>query len=1642
MSNFKWNKRSLIPLLLCGVLFGVLFAAPASVYAAPEWMQSSLNQLMDWGIMSGYPDGELHEDNPITRAEFVAMANRAFGYDETGSIPFTDVPSSAWYSTDINVAYNASYFTGTSPTTASPNARLTREQAVVLLAHCLRMEQTPGEVTEFTDGRSFSGWSQGFVKDVTRSGLISGYTDGSFRPQNNITRGEMARMLCNALGTLISEPGPHSLGSVYGNVTINTPKVTLRDTVIAGDLYITGGLGLSDVILEDVEVLGRIVVAGGGESEEGDPSVTLRHVTANDLIIDSLRDQFVSVSIDGNTRIENGILRTTAYLEDRTRGNRGLRNIYLEGDNGTAFTLSGNLKNVMNRTPGSTLTISKGTVETLTIDEKATGSRLEIATNTTVETLNLDTGTRVTGEGDIDSLIVSAPGSTVTMLPDSIVVRPGNTANIAGEVMDSKLAEEASETPRILSGYPDVRNIASTSAELVFSTNKSGTIYWAVSAKNDGPVSVDDLISPPAYGSSILRRGTLRATASNTEFMAKITGLQADGTYYVSAVLVDSHEWKSTRKVEEFTTPDDSVPAFSSGYPYMSEISNHDAWATVMSTKNCELYYAVLPKGSKAPTANDFRAESITGNFGFGQITLEKNVPDSFQVNTKELVELDTYDLYLWLTDIDGAKSSAVRKVSFTTVDKTPPEFISHPEVNAVKPTSIGFQCQVNEPATIYYAVVYEGTEYPKRPAGSSIGAIEWDDPENGVKWTDRAAMIQISSGMNALRSGRTTAKGDAVTNFTISGLSAETSYDIYYLAIDNAGNYTTRLYKITASTQDNGAPKATQEFTRYSGNVADVPYADTDVRIIFSENIRRASTDEILLTLYNNVEIAEREGNADRIQTAKEDLAEALRNTMKLYNATNAGPPQLVTERTGAYDDSASWTVDYRNVTLKMEEGKLVVTFPTSRDNDPAVASANSALNLKSGGTYFFRLEDIADLASAKNLMGITDLPRFTTISAQVALANDVNVSSLSVGGKTIEADITFSLTPLSTAKVEETIDWDMLLWMDTSSEISLYCREVDANNRKNILSDWKAVGTEHQKIGFTVPSNFSGYVGRSVGYDMNNGAKVDFPPLSELSEDKVYEYAIHFNSVEGIEDRDAMSQYITGRVSVITGNTNELRNLGADVSQNNLSNMVTESLIEEIHTPNPFNIRKQFKDEAAPHFTGGYPKFNPNDTSAEMTLLLSRPGTVYYVIAPEGDIITESQQGGDVVFDDVPTSGDGETYTLSRPTYLDIVDPHYGGNPNIKTGSLDVGTGAIAEPISGLQPKTDYYVYFVIKGTGQVYSDVQLYRFTTPEVTRPIITLARDNALVTIRSNLNASVNYILLPYNNNLNELFSRDFADYADPKFEEELPESHKTPFTVLDALATDVVVDEVSAGSLFDLYANQSIKDEVANYVSTTTADGSTVAGTGSATVAGGKSSTVDCSRMHMSPSTPYAFVAVGKSTFGSGNAFRATFPLYLLDKDTPKVIEVNSDLEVDQKTGAVSGNVSLIFDEYLYWSEPGNVPPTLYQVDRGPIKRDPTTDKKDFRSIGTLVATNPSGTISVVTNKSYKEQPTLAIDLKFTSSKSGAFITFDRNLSDGNSNVAPTALNIKVQVHTDANGEKYAEIIINSAWDGRTQRRN
>lgn len=1532
--------------LMLALSLTVLCAAVPQAEAA-KWMEPYLEQVVDWGVMRGDAAGNLNPDRVITRAEFVVMMNRAFGFTEPGPNSFSDVAGSAWYAQDMAIAKKAGYFNGSAEGLAKPGALVTREQAAAMLGRCLRMKGDGVMNTHFSDNQAIGPWSRGLVQECADMGIIQGYEDGTFRPRNHITRGQMACFLTRALGTRIAESGEQSAGGVYGNLTITTPGVTLKDTTISGNLYLTGGVSLESLVLENVHVMGKIIISGGGEAQKGQSSVVLRNVTAQGLEVDSLMDQFVSIRSEGLTNIGNTTVRTSAFMEDLTEKGLGFQTISLEGNREkTELQLAGNIKEVINRTPNSSLIFGQGTVQKVTVDEKATNSQLRVDNYVNVGELNLDTAGKVTGSGSVSHANINAPGSQIDMLPDTITVRPGITGDINHEIMDNIIAAESSEDPRILSGYPVVRNIAPTNADAVFAGNKKGTIHWGLTARSDGSLNQEELLNPQNYKNKILASGTLTVTAAKAEMPAKLSGLVKDGSYYVSALLTDNRGRHSQVKIAAFTTPDDSVPDFATGYPKAEAVKDGDGklviQAQVMPTKDCRLFYALLPKGATAPTPNDFKTGSLAGALGWGQVDIHKNVPHLVaRVNNASLKEQTDYDLYLWLNDADNGKSSGVRKIVVRTPDMTPPKLI-HLDQTDIKDTSVSFSFAMDEPGTLYWAVVRAGTPF-------------LSEEEIGSKLSN----MKIETGVGALKKGNVTV-GQALRdgNFTVTGLEGQTEYDLYYVIKDRAGNY--GLYHkplvppMKFKTMDNVPPTVKQEFT-HDGSSSDpqrpTPFPDTSIQLVFSERvqgIRGRQGDKIetndFLELYQKVLEAT---DPESREKAQNDFAEALHKHIRIYFKPATGVPAENGWEEGETGNILTGKIiDYTKaqVTLDGTSGEMIITFPY--DKDPL----KNGVHLASGATYYFELENIADTSTPPNQMvgerGVTRLPEFTTIDAQLYY-NRGEFSGGEVDGGQVKFDMTFQVTPIMAQNVADSTYWDMLFWTDAHVEIQLYEQPEGGQ--------WKKVGVP---VKFE-PTSVNKVNIRSLTRDMLQTEQ--FEQLNKF--DKVRNYGVKVTKLGSFKDPTEWNGDVKIDLMAISGDKTTLTDLTTNLSPQKFEeNQQSEYRVKIITAPNErFPIRCSFADTKAPKFSTDYPKFMPGDSGVSIDVALDRAGTkFYYVIAEPGKIgtdfyikknqvVTLTEADG---WDKLPQNGTelateahmGEiapNVVEDHPDKILIMNPNFPGDEYVTGSGNNDGNAVRINLNNKLKADTEYVIYFVLQGGSQdSVSNVYAFRFKTKKVDRPVLTATlagKTGASVSSRdqegNKREAMVRYevILAGSEGQPFELILGD-QKYWDPSNEgltdTKTIERYKK-MTFIQAMEESCYFGHnKSQGTVFDLFANNTAKEMVSNVMRSTNTNGSTIIDVGDMELNMGNGCQNNVNLKDKIPRNgKYWFVAVGASV-GSSDAFTAVRYLEnpennflrVVSLETTRTSTVTKDPE-KARNQPYSGTLVVAFDSDLYWKD-------------------------------------------------------------------------------------------------------------------------
>ena len=160
-----------------------------------------LNTYDHFAYVQGYPDGTVKPAGNITRAETAAILFRLMDnssrktYLSTKS-GFRDVTASSWYNTYVATLNNAGVITDSANGYFRPNEAITRAELAAMLASFTETTRA----ANYFDDVSANHWAANAIAICAKLGWITGYPDGTFRPDRNVTRAELMAMINRATG--------------------------------------------------------------------------------------------------------------------------------------------------------------------------------------------------------------------------------------------------------------------------------------------------------------------------------------------------------------------------------------------------------------------------------------------------------------------------------------------------------------------------------------------------------------------------------------------------------------------------------------------------------------------------------------------------------------------------------------------------------------------------------------------------------------------------------------------------------------------------------------------------------------------------------------------------------------------------------------------------------------------------------------------------------------------------------------------------------------------------------------------------------------------------------------------------------------------------------------------------------------------------------------------------------------------------------------------------------------------------------------------------------------------------------------------------------------------------------------------------
>ena len=242
------NKKrlTLIVLLLIGLLMPSSLFAKSFSDTKGHWAEKTIKYCVDKGYISGYPDGTFKPNKPITKAEYYTITNLTnpdkVNSEATAENTFKDVNEKDWFYEEVQKGILMGYVEN-DVEELNPNEAITREDAVRIFSFNKGWPANEGPLSRFTDKDLITQKYRGLVGAAVENKILSGYPDGTFKPQNSLTRAEVVTLIARSQGFKDTKPSPGPSGQWYWSFNNSRPNFTKgyglidRDKKIVADNF-------------------------------------------------------------------------------------------------------------------------------------------------------------------------------------------------------------------------------------------------------------------------------------------------------------------------------------------------------------------------------------------------------------------------------------------------------------------------------------------------------------------------------------------------------------------------------------------------------------------------------------------------------------------------------------------------------------------------------------------------------------------------------------------------------------------------------------------------------------------------------------------------------------------------------------------------------------------------------------------------------------------------------------------------------------------------------------------------------------------------------------------------------------------------------------------------------------------------------------------------------------------------------------------------------------------------------------------------------------------------------------------------------------------------------------------------------------
>ncbi|MBP2248916.1 S-layer homology domain-containing protein [Paenibacillus xylanexedens] len=175
---------------------------PASVQltdTTTHWVGSTVNTFVKLGVVTGYADGSFHPNASITRAEFATLIAKIFDLSSNQGNTISDV-SGHWAESSIRSLQSKGVLSGYPDGTFRPNQEIKRSEIIAIISRIMDLSKVPtAEAPAFSDLEQT--WNKAQLQQAAAAGIIQGDRNGEFHPANSASRAEALTIILRVLQT-------------------------------------------------------------------------------------------------------------------------------------------------------------------------------------------------------------------------------------------------------------------------------------------------------------------------------------------------------------------------------------------------------------------------------------------------------------------------------------------------------------------------------------------------------------------------------------------------------------------------------------------------------------------------------------------------------------------------------------------------------------------------------------------------------------------------------------------------------------------------------------------------------------------------------------------------------------------------------------------------------------------------------------------------------------------------------------------------------------------------------------------------------------------------------------------------------------------------------------------------------------------------------------------------------------------------------------------------------------------------------------------------------------------------------------------------------------------------------------------------